>query len=313
MRVDGHGDAMHVGKMVPGNDTLMVWEVHEDNTAHAEEMHNALTGHVYWYNSYSDDNGRGMAADIDSTSPGYEMWSMVGVTRSCTGSTVYASRPGSVNFRVYWDGDLYDELLDGTKLDKWTGKGTTRLASFYNYPSATDGVVANNSTKATPSLVADLFGDWREEVAYGTANADSLIVFTTTIPTPFRMYTLMHDPEYRDAISWQNTAYNQPPHLSFLLSDKAHWPVPKVALVGAPAPASVGDPSRPRTDGSSGTAVFRVRWTRLDGSSLGEEEQALDRLDPHPVAPRGLRGIAVANLSAPGLEPRAMKVIGRQR
>jgi hypothetical protein len=144
----GHGDAMHLGKMNPGNDTLMVWEVHEDDETHAEELHNALTGHVYWYNSYSSDNGRGMAGDVDSTSAGYEMWSQVGIIRSYSGSTISSKRP-SVNFRIYWDGDLYDELLDGTTVSKWTGSGTTTLMSFGNYPSG-DAVVSNNTTKATP-------------------------------------------------------------------------------------------------------------------------------------------------------------------
>ncbi|CAN7597600.1 hypothetical protein [Caulobacter sp. LjRoot300] len=31
--------------------------------------------------------------------------------------------------------------------------------------------------------------------------------------------TLMHDPQYRAAIAWRNTAYNQPPHTSFYLGE----------------------------------------------------------------------------------------------
>jgi hypothetical protein len=153
---------------------------------------------------------------------------------TCKGKVLAASGKPSVNFRVYWDGDLQDELLDGTKLDKWNGKGTTRLFTLYNYPSD-DGVKSINGTKADPCLVADLFGDWREEIVEPTANDDSLIIFTTTIPTPHRMYTLMHDPVYRAAVAWQNSAYNQPPHLGFLLSDTAKWPVPDIKLIGEPA------------------------------------------------------------------------------
>ncbi len=28
----------------------------------------------------------------------------------------------------------------------------------------------------------------------------------------------MHDPQYRVAVAWQNTAYNQPPHPGFFFS-----------------------------------------------------------------------------------------------
>lgn len=42
----------------------------------------------------------------------------------------------------------------------------------------------------------------------------------------------MHDPQYRLAIAWQNTAYNQPPHPSFYLGDSmAAPPVPNIVMV----------------------------------------------------------------------------------
>jgi rhamnogalacturonan endolyase len=66
-------------------------------------------------------------------------------------------------------------------------------------------------------LVADLLGDWREEVIWRQADNRALRLYTTTLPTERRLFTLMHDPQYRVAIAWQNTAYNQPPHPSFAL------------------------------------------------------------------------------------------------
>ena len=235
----GHGDAMHVGDLDPNHPGLEVWDVHEEaGAAYRWEMHDAKTGAHLWGDTATGDNGRGMAGDIDAASPGYEMWSASSPkTFSATGTTLSTSKP-SQNFRVYWDGDLQDELLDDTKLDKWNGSGSTRLVSLYNYPAG-NGVHSNNGTKATPSLVADLFGDWREEIVMPTSRNDSLIIFTTTTPTTYRLYTLMHDPEYRDAISWQNAAYNQPPHLDFWLGagvDKA--PVPNITLVPLPGSTS---------------------------------------------------------------------------
>jgi len=78
-------------------------------------------------------------------------------------------------------------------------------------------VASNNGTKATPSLSGDLFGDWREEVIWRTTDSSALRIYTTTSVTDLRLHTLMHDPQYRVAIAWQNTAYNQPPHPSFFL------------------------------------------------------------------------------------------------
>ena len=209
----GHGDAMHVSKLDPDLDGLQVWEVHEETASfpYGYEMHDAKTGQIIWNGAVTADNGRGLAADIDSRYPGFEMWSTGGSgTFSCKGAQISTSRP-SVNFRVYWDGDLQDELLDGTKITKWTGNGVSTLLTA-------SGVSSCNSTKSTPNLSADLFGDWREEVVlWTTPDSSKLRIYTTTTPTTNKLFTLMHDPTYRLGIVWQNTAYNQPPHLGFYI------------------------------------------------------------------------------------------------
>jgi hypothetical protein len=74
-----------------------------------------------------------------------------------------------------------------------------------------------NGTKATPVLSADLFGDWREEVIFRGKDNSSLLLFSTTIPTEYRIATLMHDPVYRLGIAWQNVVYNQPPHMGYYM------------------------------------------------------------------------------------------------
>jgi rhamnogalacturonan endolyase len=79
------------------------------------------------------------------------------------------------------------------------------------------GCAANNGSKSTPALSADLFGDWREEVAWRTQDGKELRIFTTAIPSSHRFRTLMHDPQYRLSIAWQNVGYNQPPHVGFYL------------------------------------------------------------------------------------------------
>lgn len=214
----GHGDAIHMSDLDPDRAGLEVWEIHEDtNSAYGYEMHDAATGKILWGKRTGTDNGRGMAADIDGTKRGHEMWSSSGPNvYTCKGDSISPNKP-SVNFRIYWDGDLLDELLDGTKLDKWssTSKSASRLFTIYNSGNAQ----SINGTKANPCLSADVLGDWREEIFLTTYNDSSKIqMFTTTIPSSYRVPTLMQDPVYRLGVAWQNVAYNQPPHLGYWLA-----------------------------------------------------------------------------------------------
>ena len=122
------------------------------------------------------------------------------------------------NFAVYWDGDLGRELLDGNKLVKYSIKsGTERI--YYDSKNSTLPGSINNSTKSNACLTADLFGDWREEIVlrYG----DGVRIYFSTIPTNYRLTTLMHDSQYRCAIAWQNVGYNQSPHTSYYIGSVA--------------------------------------------------------------------------------------------
>lgn len=234
-RVQGsHGDALHVGAFDPDREGLHVFGVHEVDTVASLEYHDGATGETLQAFYAYKDAGRGVAANITS-SPGYEFWGTGGVTAE-TGGGVYNVQGGvvasdfraiglPVNFVTYWDGDLLHELLDGTVISKYdedTGQ-VNRLRSF-------EGVVSNNGTKANPTLQADILGDWREEVIYRTPDDAELRVYSTTIPTEYRLYTLMHDPVYRTAIAWQNTTYNQPPHISFYLGEDIREQVLAVGL-----------------------------------------------------------------------------------
>lgn len=219
----GHGDAMHLGKMDPDRDGLQVWEVHEEKAkvaVYGFELHDARTGEIIWGKPTAGDNGRGLAADIDPRYPGYEMWS-VGApgTYSCKGEMISQARPPA-SFRCYWDGDLQDEINDGTRIYKWNGSAAKVIRKL-------DGAQRSNGTKSTPCCQADILGDWREELLMEVSGDPSkLRLYSTTIPTDHRVYTLMQDPQYRMSVVWQNVAYNQPPHLSFWLGagvDKLVW------------------------------------------------------------------------------------------
>lgn len=224
----GHGDAMHLSDMDPDRAGLEVYAVHEEKTNKYAEEFRGPDGKVIWGTEQVGggmDNGRGLAADIDATNRGFEMWSGAsGGIRTVTGALLSTSKP-SVNFRIYFDGDLQDELLDATgsggsggKIEKWnsTAKTIDRYFSFYNV----NGSTLNNYTKANPCISADLFGDWREEfIARSSTNPAVITIFSTAVKTDFRLYTLLHDSQYRVSVAWQNVAYNQPPHVSYYLPD----------------------------------------------------------------------------------------------
>ncbi len=214
---NGHGDAMHVGDLDPSRAGLEVFKVSEDASKPSSWFADARTGQILWQTGAAGDNGRGVSGDIWSGSAGAESWSsMDSNLRSAKGATL-GRKPSSTNFLVWWDGDPVRELLDATRIDKYGTGGDTRLLTA-------SGVASNNSTKSTPALSADILGDWREEVIWRTSDSSALRIYSTGVSTSQRIFTLMHDSQYRVAIAWQNTAYNQPPHPSFFIGDGMSTP-----------------------------------------------------------------------------------------
>jgi len=209
----GHGDALHVGDFVPNRAGLEVFKPSESGSQPADWMANARTGQFVWQHAPCNcDNGRAVAGDVWAGSPGAEAWSsgVSGLTNN-QGQNV-GRKPSSANFLVWWDADPVRELLDSNRIDKYGTGSDTRLLTA-------SGASSNNGTKATPALSADLFGDWREEVIWRATDSSALRIYTTTAVTSVRIFTLMHDAQYRVAVAWQNTAYNQPPHPGFFLGD----------------------------------------------------------------------------------------------
>jgi rhamnogalacturonan endolyase len=215
-----HGDALHVGKFDPDRAGQQVFMVHETPSCYGPygiEMHDAATGAILWgVSGEGKDVGRGACADVDPIYRGVECWANPGNLRSVGGIEIVPARPSPTNFAVWWDGDLLRETLDNTTIGKWDTT-TRKLAVLVN--SASVSAASNNSTKATPVLSADLFGDWREEVIWRKSDNTALLIFSTTAPTATRLPTLMHNPQYRAQVANQNAGYNQPPHPSFYLGD----------------------------------------------------------------------------------------------
>jgi fibronectin type 3 domain-containing protein len=261
----GHGDALHVTDHIVDRPGLEVFAVHESPSGNGgiiASMRDAETGEVIWSNPGNRDTGRGVASDIDPNHAGSETWNVggdaawnspVGTLNTADGELIGTDIPAA-NFVTWWDGDLTREITDHD-FDETTQTGVPTVSKWD--PSSqtavevlrAEGTLTNNGTKGNPMLQADLFGDWREELVVRHADGAGLRVYTTVEPTEHRLPTLMHDSQYRQAVAWQNTAYNQPPHPSYFLGvGMAEPPVPSIAYAGAPeedasAPVVAGLPS----------------------------------------------------------------------
>ncbi|MFB6317464.1 T9SS type A sorting domain-containing protein [Saccharicrinis sp. FJH54] len=216
----GHGDAQHLSDINPYRKGLEFFGCLENYTG--GDYRDAGTGEILFYKSIGRDMGRAGCADITPDYPGMEMWGPSGFPfLSSTGNAITnLSPPGSMNFFIWWDGDLSREMLDHAWYDNY-GIGTI---TKYNNGANTqllraDGTRSDNWTKGNPALSADILGDWREEAIWRTADNSALRIYTTTYPTSVKIYTLMNDPQYRAAIGWQPNSYNQPPHPGFFIGN----------------------------------------------------------------------------------------------
>lgn len=281
----GHGDAFHLSDLDPDRPGLEYYMVLETKP-YGSNMRDAKTGEILFRQYDKQDTGRGIVADIDSSHRGFEMWCSAEKKVFDVKGNVIAETEGWTpqNFRIYWDGDLQDELIGNggrnTKpgtwgndngdrqrnrgqfgqrgqrmrgqdrgrgdrmgrdsvrqqmqqmqwqqrrqdyyIAKWNGNGVDHVKINGKENLSDYGNSAScNGTKSTPCLQADLFGDWREEIIlYDASDRSHLNIFTTSIPTDYRVVTPMHDHIYRMSICWQNVSYNQPPHLSYYLPDQ---------------------------------------------------------------------------------------------
>lgn len=230
----GHGDALHLSDLDPTRPGLEVFDIQERFDDAGAHFRDAKTGEILWKvpsvkaGEDGEGPGRGLSLDIDPRHKGFESWVFgAGISGifNAKGAKISEKTPRSCNFGVFWDGDVLSELLDRNLIFKWNWEKETTDVIF-----TMNGAMSNNGTKATPTLSADIFGDWREEVILRSADNKELRIYTTVIPTKHRFYTFMHDPQYRLSIAWQNVAYNQPPHNSFFIGEGMKTP-PKPNII----------------------------------------------------------------------------------
>ena len=221
----GHGDAQHCSDLDPYRHGQEQFTCNESSPACT--YWNATTGQIYYRLQSTGDDGRALAGNFSNSFPGSMGRSTQSGLISFVADKVIEGGPATegsndalywshLNQRIYWDGDLLDEVFDSPGSNARNGAvykpGGGRLITF-------DGTNTANSSKNNPGAIADILGDWREEVVMrnGTQGSKTIRIFTTNTPTNYGIYTLWHDHQYRNAMVWQCVGYNQPPHKSYFL------------------------------------------------------------------------------------------------
>ncbi|MEH7117358.1 rhamnogalacturonan lyase [Neobacillus vireti] len=229
----GHGDALHVTDIDPNRPGMEIFMVHEGAAwaPYGYSLRDAKTGKTIYGGYTGKDTGRGMVGDVDPTHPGLETWA-VGLW-TADGQKINNTAPGT-NMNIKWAADMTTQIVDGAKevtptIKDWR-KGTVLTA---------DGTRTNNDTKGNPGLVADIFGDWREELLVRTEDSSAVRIYLSTEVTNHKLYTLMHDPQYRAEVARQNTAYNQPSYTSFYFASDTNWANVPLNLYWTPGILSV--------------------------------------------------------------------------
>ena len=227
-----HGDCMNLGNFTPKTPNLDFFQIHEHESAEfGYEVRDPATGEIKWGNYTGRDTTRGLCAKIDPRYVGNQCWVMDDGIFTMEGEMINEHGPKSINFAIWWDGDLIRELLDHEfddekevgypKIYKWDYENN-KLVTILD-PS---GVLSNNWKKGTPCIQADILGDWREEAVWRNEDDTELRIYTTTELTNHKFYTFMHDSVYRLSVAFQNTAYNQCTQTSFYIGPEMDEKIP---------------------------------------------------------------------------------------
>ena len=227
-----HGDRFHLADIDPDRPGLETYLIQQNNgSGLATALIEAGTGKFIkkWYAGGVVDVGRGLAADIDPAHKGLEMFSTQANIYNSKGDAIHSSRPFPPE-AVWWDGNLSREFLATVgstaeapaiaRFDANNPASQSRIYTIYN--QTPPGVYWAYGGRAP--FWGDIQGDWREEVVVVANDHSELRIYTTTISAPNRLYTLMHNPQYR--IQTTTKGYVQASYVDYYLGDGMTPPPP---------------------------------------------------------------------------------------
>ncbi len=217
----GHGDSMHCGVIDPDRPGMQIFNVFEGAKAApwGFALRDAETGEVIFGQRADTDLGRCMVGDVVPGVRGLQCW--VNEMYDCRGNRLNAPVLGT-NASIRWAADLSTQITDGANYltQEQTGVIMDNTHGVMLRPQDTK---TNNGTKGNPCLIADLFGDFREEILLRKADSSAIRIYMNTEITRHKLFTLLHDIQYRVGIAWQNNCYNQPCYPSFYYAGDMDW------------------------------------------------------------------------------------------
>ncbi|MBN1854628.1 MAG: hypothetical protein JW829_17990 [Pirellulales bacterium] len=205
----GHPDHFYLADIDPERPGLEIYYGIETRQKERNGMClvDAASGKILWGHEGATRHvhGSGLCGDIDPEHPGSECYSADSDSakqfawarlRNCHGTVICEENLGGFSPRsVYWDADLQRELLIGSRITKYRGG---------EIPTRIEGSLV---------AVADILGDWREEMI--TSMPGELRIYLSTIPATDRRVCLMQDPIYRTDVIHAAMGYYQNPMLSY--------------------------------------------------------------------------------------------------
>lgn len=222
-----HGDRFHITDMDPTRPGLEGWGIQQDNANGLETYYyDAATGEVL--RTYSNPNGpgadmgRGTVADLFPDEPGFEYFSFNGMYNAQTGDVVVAEVDRNVpwpNFAIQWDGDTGTELMDQNWAGEWNLDAQSRNTYYWKWNF--DGLV---QARGAIPFYGDILGDWREEALIEASDHSELRIYSTPYETDVRLYTLVHNPQYRNSLTVHG--YKQSHHVDYFMGFGMQPPSP---------------------------------------------------------------------------------------
>ena len=205
----GHADGMHVGDIIPERPGLEIFYNLEAGRPDGNGMCvvDALTGEVVWGSNFPTFHvhGTGFCSDIDRTQPG----------RECYGVEIAPFEGKGNNFAVTYNnkGEIIDRDFITTTSVFWDTDNQRELLQrgrIYKYKSP---AVLSTDIEGRVIAVADLFGDWREEII--TSVPGEIRIYSTAILTNNRHNCLLQDPIYRNYVAQASNGYYHIPMTTY--------------------------------------------------------------------------------------------------
>ena len=249
-----------------------------------------------------------MIGKIDPNTRGLQVW--VKDVYDCRGNRLPLEAP-STNMKIYWAGDLSTQVTDSRDYLHGPKCGAVNDLT-HGTMLMPQHTATNNGTKGNPCLVADVFGDFREELLLRLEDDSAIRIYTTTDLTHHKLFTLLHDPQYRCGVAWQNNCYNQPGYPSFYYAGDMDFANvlpqlkarPTVYLAADSTVQSYSQAEAPQTGWG------QQLWQCMAGAALCREDTRPGC--PFPQERRyHLPGITVDNCAMAGRSSRSFREEGR--